>query len=249
MSELTVNKVSKSFAKLRALDNVTLDFSPKKITAIIGRSGCGKSTLLKVLNGLEQPDRGSVNVFCNAIDYSALHLLRRKIGYAVQGIGLFPHLSVRQNIVLLADVCAWSDVDIDHRLNHLLELMQLDYSFLHRYPHELSGGQQQRVGLCRAMMLDPPILLLDEAFAALDPLTRSDIHQQLLALQQLEPRTTVLVTHDMREALLLADDIVVMESGAVVEQRGKQSLLAEYPNSEPNELLLSLMHRGCDETA
>ena len=241
MSELSIENISKTFAGHRALDEISLAFSTKKITAIIGRSGCGKSTLLKILNGLERPDQGIVKVFSVPIDYSSLPELRKKIGYAVQGIGLFPHLSVKKNITLLAELSGWRADDIEQRLQQLLKLMQLEYSQLNRYPHELSGGQQQRVGLCRAMILNPPVLLLDEAFAALDPLTRSDIHQQLLVLQQAEPRTTLLVTHDMQEALTLADDIVIMEKGRVVVHRSSEALLAESTARDPNALLLSLM--------
>jgi osmoprotectant transport system ATP-binding protein len=241
MSELTINGVSKSYNQHRAICDITIAFTSNKITAVIGRSGCGKSTLLKLLNGLERPDAGHVSVFGHNIDYCALAALRKKIGYAVQGIGLFPHLTVQQNIELLARLSHWEAAIMEQRVEQLLALMQLNQNQLGRYPHELSGGQQQRVGLCRAMMLNPPVLLLDEAFAALDPLTRSEIHSQLLQLHKAEPRTVVLVTHDMHEALTLADEIVIMEAGAITLHQTKDVLVSECSEHDPNALLLSLM--------
>ena len=241
MTVLSLDSVNKSYADVVALEDVSLAFTPYAITAVIGRSGCGKSSLLRMCNGLAHPDSGTVSVFDAALDYRALPALRKRIGYAVQGTGLFPHLSVRDNISLLAAVDGWSGAAIDERLEQLLTLTHLQPAQLSKYPHELSGGQQQRVGLCRAMMLSPELLLLDEPFAAIDPLTRMDIQEQLLSLHQAEPVTTVLVTHDMQEALLLADEIVVMEAGRIVQALGKQQLLDQYPGQEPNRLLLSLM--------
>ncbi|MCZ6827987.1 MAG: ATP-binding cassette domain-containing protein [Gammaproteobacteria bacterium] len=241
MTSLSLSSVCKAYGELVALEDVSLAFTPNCITAIIGRSGCGKSTLLRMCNGLTRPDSGEVMVFQQALDYASLPALRKRIGYAVQGTGLFPHLTVRANISLLAELENWSKPAIDQRLEQLLTLTQLQQSHLAKYPHQLSGGQQQRVGLCRAMMLSPELLLLDEPFAAIDPLTRMDIQEQLLALHEAEPVTTVLVTHDMQEALLLADEIVIMEAGRVVQAISKTRLLEQYPGQEPNRLLLSLM--------
>lgn len=241
MTSLSLDSVCKAYADVQALDEVSLAFSANRITAVIGRSGCGKSSLLRLCNGLIRPDRGKVRVFNEPINYAALPTLRKRIGYAVQGTGLFPHLSVKDNISLLATLNKWSDSAVQQRLEQLLAMTHLQASQLAKYPHELSGGQQQRVGLCRAMMLSPELLLLDEPFAAIDPLTRLDIQEQLLALHAAEPVTTLLVTHDMREALLLADEIVIMEAGRIVHASSKTSLLEQYPNQEPNRLLLSLM--------
>ena len=209
--------------------------------ATIGPSGCGKSTLLKMCNGLEKPDSGAVRLFGEAIDYAKLPALRRRLGYAVQGSGLFPHLSARANITLMAELENWPAASIQARLDELLALSQLQPDQLERHPHQLSGGQQQRVGLCRAMMLRPEILLLDEPFGAIDPITRADIQAQMLSLHQAEPRTTVLVTHDMAEALLLADHIVVMSGGKISLAEDKGSLLARYPESEPTAMLTRLL--------
>ena len=241
MTALGIESATKIYDRATALDAVSLDFPDGVITAIIGPSGCGKSTLLKLCNGLIRPDSGHVRVFGELIDYDTLPLLRRRMGYAVQGNVLFPHLSAKDNIALLARLEGWDAARIDERVAQLMDLCQLEVAQLERYPHQLSGGQQQRVGLCRAMMLHPYILLLDEHFAAIDPITREDIQQQLLALQRAEPRTSVLVTHDMREALLLAEHIVVMGEGRVLHSDNKQALLGEKSGTDPNFLLRELL--------
>ena len=243
MSTVKVSGLGKDYAAVPALANVSIDFVEAAVTAIIGRSGSGKSTLLKMINGLCRPDRGQVEVFGCPVDYQALPSLRRQIGYLVQGSGLFPHMSVRENICLPAELEDWSEPEQQHRFLELLDMVALEASMADRYPHQLSGGQQQRVALCRAMMLNPPLLLLDEPFAALDPLTRLDVHRQLLQLQALEPRTVILVTHDMREALKLADRIVVMEQGVLVAESSRQVLREDYPDLEPEQLLLTLLEQ------
>ncbi len=174
---------------------MSLDFAARQVTAVVGASGCGKSTLLKLCNGLLCPDAGEVSVFGAPIDYQQLPVLRRRMGYAVQGTGLFPHMSARDNIDLGARLAGWSETAIAERIDELITLMHLDANLLDRYPHQLSGGQQQRVGLCRAMMLRPDVLLLDEPFAAIDPITRQDIHAQLQEIMREEPITALLVTH------------------------------------------------------
>jgi osmoprotectant transport system ATP-binding protein len=241
MSVLSLKSVSKSYDDTRALDSVSLEFTENRITAIIGRSGCGKSTLLRACNGLVVPDRGTIEAFGQPLDHNNLSRLRRRMGYAVQGTGLFPHLSARANIALLASLEGWEPERIRHRLSELLQLTQLKDNQLDKYPHQLSGGQQQRVGLCRAMMLRPEILLLDEPFAAIDPITRTDIHRQLLELHQAEPTTAVLITHDMREAMRLADHIVLMENGRISSGRATSDLQQDNPGKDPEQLLQLLM--------
>ena len=241
MTVLSLDSVGKRYGATRALDDVTLHFPEGAITALIGRSGCGKSTLLRLCNGLIAPDSGSVRVFDAPLNYADPAPLRRQIGYAVQGTGLFPHLSVFDNITLLASLERWGADHIQGRLDELLQLTQLPAELLDNYPHQLSGGQQQRVGLCRAMMLHPKILLLDEPFAAIDPITRLEIHHQLLALHEAEPATTVLVTHDMQEALRLAQHLVVMEDGRVRHSGAVASLLEDQPAMEPEALLQHLL--------
>ena len=240
---ISLSAVSKNFAEEAVLQSISVEIESNRITVIVGRSGCGKSTLLKLINGLCLPDEGSVAIAGEPIDYADLPALRTGIGYAVQGVGLFPHLTARENIVLLAQVVGWDEQRIDGRLQELLPMAQLEADILDRYPHQLSGGQQQRVGLCRALVLNPPLLLLDEPFAALDPLTRLDVQQQLLALQQGEPRTCVLVTHDMAEALRLGDEILVMGSGEILARTDSEQLRRENPQLDADHLLLTMLEQ------
>ncbi|MEE8306342.1 MAG: ATP-binding cassette domain-containing protein [Gammaproteobacteria bacterium] len=195
-----------------------LDLSlPGGVTsALLGESGAGKSSLLELINGLLRPTSGEVHVFGNTVTASELIGLRRRIGYAVQGTGLFPHLDVATNIALMAEISGWPAERVNGRVSELMELMALPADLARRYPYELSGGQQQRAGICRAMMLAPPILLLDEPFSGIDPVNRRDIHRRLTALVKAQGTTVVLVTHDSREALKLAANLVVLKAGRLV---------------------------------
>jgi osmoprotectant transport system ATP-binding protein len=228
--------VAKRFGATEALHGISVELPDRQITAIVGESGSGKSTLLQHINGMLRPDRGDVYVFEKPIDYHDLTTLRRRIGYAVQGVGLFPHLTVAGNVGLLARLDGWSDTRRTARINELMRLMELDLALAERYPHTLSGGQQQRVGLCRAWMMSPPLLLLDEPFSGLDPVTRSSLHERILVLQEQSPIAIVLVTHDMREAERLATYLVVLRHGTVVQHGPMQSLLAN-PHPYVRELL------------
>ena len=204
-------------ASTPVLSDVDLAFGERRTTAIVGESGSGKSTLLKMVNGLLVPDRGRVEVFGAPVDPGALVALRRRIGYAVQGSALFPHLSVDDNVTLLARFEGWDAARIAGRTAHLFDLMELPRALGARFPHELSGGQQQRAALCRAMMLEPPLLLLDEPFSAVDPITRAGIHEHFERLARTEDVSVVLVTHDLHEAITLADDLVVLGEGRVLQ--------------------------------
>ncbi len=238
---IRLNQLSKSYNEVVALDNVSLNIDQGKTTAIIGPSGCGKSTLLKAINGLVRPDMGQIFIGDTPLDYQNITAVRRRIGYGVQQTGLFPHLSVANNINLLAKLEGWNEEAINQRITQLLNLSALDPQLLERYPHQLSGGQQQRVGLCRALMLQPDYLLLDEPFGAIDPITRIDIHEQFCQLQQAEPRTTVLVTHDINEALSIADFIAVMHQGNIVTHQAASDF-SKLPN--PQQTLLKLIRHG-----
>ena len=231
MSSIAFDNVSKSYHQKIALKNISLTFQPDKTNAFIGPSGSGKSTLIQLINGLLRPDNGQVSVFDKKINYNNLSELRRRMGYAVQGTGLFPHLTVKKNITLLAVLENWKNDRISKRAEELVNLVNLPKDYFTKYPHELSGGEQQRVGLCRAMMLNPKIFLLDEAFGALDPITRSEIHAEFIRLQKLEARTIILVTHDLREAFKLADQVVILNEGQV-EQIGTRKEILETPASK-----------------
>ncbi len=231
MSSIAFDNVSKSYHQKIALKNISLTFQPDKTTAVIGPSGSGKSTLIQLINGLLRPDHGQVSVFDKKINYDKLSELRKRMGYAVQGTGLFPHLTVKKNITLLAVLENWENDRISKRAEELVNLVNLPKDYFTKYPHELSGGEQQRVGLCRAMMLNPKIFLLDEAFGALDPITRSEIHAEFIKLQKLEARTIILVTHDLREAFKLADQVVILNE-AQIEQIGTRKEILETPASK-----------------
>jgi osmoprotectant transport system ATP-binding protein len=231
MPDILFQGVSKFYGKEPALHDVSIAFEDGVTTAIVGPSGSGKSTLLQVINGLVRPNAGTVQVLGKPIDYKRLPELRRQLGYAVQGTGLFPHLSVERNITLLPRLVGWTTERIASRVRELMERVGLSWALATRYPHELSGGQQQRVGLCRAMILQPPLFLLDEPFGALDPVTRNDIQQEFLRLQQSEPRTIVLVTHDLREALKLAQRMIVLEGGRIA-QHGPGEEVVSAPAGE-----------------
>jgi osmoprotectant transport system ATP-binding protein len=217
MSQIVLENCSKYYGHERALDGVTLAFEDNVTTAVVGPSGSGKSTLLQLINGLVRPTGGTVHVFGGGIDYGRLPDLRLRMGYAVQGTGLFPHMTVWNNITLLARLGRWRGDEVRQRAESLMMLAGLPLEFRSRYPHELSGGEQQRVGLCRAMMLNPPVFLLDEPFGALDPITRSEIHDEFLRLQTSEARTIILVTHDLREAVKLAQRVAVLHEGRLVQ--------------------------------
>jgi osmoprotectant transport system ATP-binding protein len=235
MAQIVLHQVSKFYGQEAALRDVEVALEDRVTTAVVGPSGSGKSTLVQLLNGLVRPTTGTVHVFSKPIDYNQLPRLRCQIGYAVQGTGLFPHLTVERNITLLAHLSGWTVDRSRDRAQALMELVNLPWSYAARYPHELSGGQQQRVGLCRAMMLNPPIFLLDEPFGALDPVTRQEIHEEFQHLQKSEPRTMILVTHDLREALKLAQRLLVLDQGRVV-QHGP---CAEIVNAPANDFVRS----------
>jgi osmoprotectant transport system ATP-binding protein len=216
-SPVIFQNVSHSYGQHTVLQNINLAIEDQKITVILGKSGSGKSTLLQMINRLLVPARGSLIIFGRELDSYDIYMLRRSIGYAIQGIGLFPHLTVYDNIALLPKISQQDRKQFDIRIDYLINLVGLNPDMLNKYPHQLSGGEQQRVGICRAMILNPKLFLLDEAFGALDLTTRNEIHSQLLKLQAAEPRTVILVTHDVGEALKLADYILLIEDGEILQ--------------------------------
>ncbi|CAD7712641.1 Choline transport ATP-binding protein OpuBA [Xanthomonas hydrangeae] len=224
----TLDQVSRRYGQAIALDAVTLTFASGITTALIGPSGAGKSTVLRMLVGLEWPDSGTVAFDGTPLQRASLQAQRQRIGYVIQEGGLFPHLDARSNVVLLAQTLGWTRQRIDARLEILCALCQLPPDLLKRYPAELSGGQRQRVGLIRALMPDPPALLLDEPLGALDPIVRYDLQAQMRELFAQLGKTVVLVTHDVAEAAYLADTLVLMRAGRVVQQGSARSLL-EHP--------------------
>jgi osmoprotectant transport system ATP-binding protein len=183
---------------------------------LLGRSGSGKTTTLKLINRLLDPSSGEIRVEgCPTREWDVIKL-RRNIGYAIQDVGLFPHFTVERNIGVVPKIEGWPADKIRNRVQELMHLAGLDPQIAARYPHELSGGQRQRVGVARALAADPPILLMDEPFGALDPITRAELQREFIALQKRLRKTTVFVTHDLREALLLGSRIGLMEEGRLV---------------------------------
>lgn len=228
---ISFKNISKKYGNTSVLDDVNLDIENEKITALVGESGSGKTTLLQLVNGLTEPTSGIVEVFGEALNYDDIAAVRKKMGYAVQGGGLFPHMSVYENISVMTKLDGWTDGDIKKRVDHVIKLVNLHEELLDRYPHKLSGGQQQRVSLCRAMMLDPGLLLLDEPFSALDPITKDHIHDEFLNMQMAEPRSIMLVTHDMDEAVKLGDNIVVIDKGKIIQQ-GRTDDIVQNPATD-----------------
>ncbi|MDG1996859.1 MAG: ATP-binding cassette domain-containing protein [Emcibacteraceae bacterium] len=217
-----------------------LNIRDNETTALVGESGSGKTTLLELVNGLKKPTDGHVKLFGEEIDYDDISNLRQKMGYAVQGAGLFPHMTVYENITVMAKLDGWSDDEIKTRADYLIELVDLYKELLPRFPHNLSGGQQQRVSLCRALMLNPELLLLDEPFSALDPITKSNIHNEFLKLQKAEARAILIVTHDMAEAVKLADYIVVLQKGKIIQSGKTQDIITSPENTYVENMLQNL---------
>ena len=222
---IALDKVSKKYGSHRALAETTLVVPASSVTALIGPSGCGKSTLLRMMVGLVWPDTGTVCIGAEPLQQRNANRLRHRMGYVLQEGGLFPHLCARDNVTLLARHVKCEPEWISARLTLLMELVQLEPRTLECFPNDLSGGQRQRVSLMRALMLDPPILLLDEPLGALDPVTRFKLQDELKRLFAMLRKTVVLVTHDMAEAAYLADKIVMMRAGNVVQEGSPCTLL------------------------
>ncbi len=217
--------VSKSFADTLAVDDVSLTLAGGETTALIGSSGSGKSTLLRLMIGLIWPDRGQISIGGRPLQRDSILATRSSIGYVIQSGGLFPHMTVAQNLALQARHLGWPQSAIDARSEVLLQLTHLQPALLQRFPAELSGGQRQRVALMRALMPDPPVLLLDEPLGALDPIVRHDLQSELRDIFRRLEKTVVLVTHDVAEAAHFARRLVLMRHGAVLQDGSLEDLL------------------------
>jgi len=198
------------------LSGINFDVFPGETLVLLGRSGSGKTTTLKLINRLLSPTAGEVRVEGSAATQEDVVRLRRRIGYVIQEVGLFPHFTVERNVGLVPRIEGWPEEKIRRRTQELLQMVGLEPTLASRYPHQLSGGQRQRVGVARALAADPAILLMDEPFGALDPLTRNELQHQFLSLQQRFHKTVVFVTHDLNEALRLGSRIALMELGKLV---------------------------------
>ncbi len=221
--------VSKRYADAAALYLTDLSIERGKTTVLIGPSGCGKSTLLRLIIGLIEPDSGSITFDGESISPDNIAALRRRIGYVIQEGGLFPHLTARANVLLMARHVGTSQEEMHNRLLELCELTRFSENLLLRYPVELSGGQRQRVSLMRALMLSPELLLLDEPLGALDPLVRASLQKDLKEIFARLRQTVLFVTHDLAEAIYFGDEIVLMNEGRIV-QKGALTDLRERPS-------------------
>jgi osmoprotectant transport system ATP-binding protein len=223
---IELDRLSKRYGDVVAVAELTLSVADGELLVLLGGSGCGKTTTLKMVNRLVEPTSGRVLIDGEDASGLAPHELRRRIGYAFQRVGLFPHLTVAENVALTPRLLGWPDARIRERVDELLEMVELDPGTTRdRMPDELSGGQQQRVGVARALAAKPRLMLLDEPFGALDPLTRDRIQQSFQRLRAALHLTAIFVTHDMSEALLLGDRVAVMQAGRLVQVGTPRELL------------------------
>uniref|UniRef100_UPI00261330F6 ATP-binding cassette domain-containing protein n=1 Tax=uncultured Mucilaginibacter sp. TaxID=797541 RepID=UPI00261330F6 len=212
---IVAEHLRKDFGKTAAVDDISFEVKEGETLVLLGTSGCGKTTTLKMINRLTEPSGGRISVNGKDVLDQNPDQLRRGIGYVLQNNGLFPHYSVAENMAIVPKLLKWDQQKIAQRTQTLLEKLHLPEKYLNLYPNELSGGQQQRIGLARALMADPPVLLMDEAFGALDPITRSAIRKEFKQLDEFKRKTIVMVTHDVQEAFEMADRICLMDAGKI----------------------------------
>ena len=234
---ISLYNVVKDFGNNRAVDDVSFDVNEGENVVLLGTSGCGKTTTLRMINRLIEVSSGSVFIGGKNVNTILPETLRRNIGYVLQHNGLFPHYTVAENIAIVPNLLKWPKTKINKRASELLEQLHLPQEYLSLYPAQLSGGEQQRVGLARALAADPPLLLMDEPFGALDTITRSNITKDFMQLEALKNKTIVLVTHDIREAFEMGDRILLMDKGKLVQAGKPTELLFRSENSFVTEFL------------
>ena len=228
---IRIESLTRRYDGTAVVDAVSMDVESHTITTVVGTSGSGKSTLLRMINRLVEPSAGRVLIDGRDTALEPAHLLRRRIGYAIQGLGLFPHRSVAENIGTVPRLLGWPAARISARVEELLALFQLDPAeFAPKYPHQLSGGQQQRVGVARALAGEPELLLMDEPFGALDPIIRARAQEDLAAIQRRFRTTIILVTHDIDEAFRLGDRVAVMSGGRLLQYATPRELVTAPAN-------------------
>jgi osmoprotectant transport system ATP-binding protein len=228
---ISLKNVVKKFGKTIAVDNISFEVKEGENVVLLGTSGCGKTTTLRMINRLTEATSGEIYVNQKNIKEIPPEKLRRNIGYVLQHNGLFPHYTIAENMAIVPQLLKWPQAKIANRIAELLEQVHLSQNILSLYPQQLSGGQQQRIGLARALAANPPLLLMDEPFGALDAITRNNITQEFSRLEVLKNKTIVLVTHDIREAFELGDRILLMDKGKIVQQ-GKPVELLFHPKTQ-----------------
>lgn len=234
---IELSGIEKRYGERAALAGIDLAIAAGEFVALVGASGSGKTTLLKTINGLATPDGGRARIAGEEVGRQPPHQLRRRIGYVFQEVGLFPHLSIAENIAVTPRLLGWDKARIATRVRDLLELVALPADVADRSPAALSGGQRQRVGVARALAAQPKIMLMDEPFGALDPLTRDALGADYRTLHEQLGLTTVMVTHDMAEAVLLADRIVVIDAGAILADGAPAELMRASGDPQVRALL------------
>ncbi len=227
---IELKRVSKRYKDKVVLKDISIKFEDNNITCLIGESGCGKTTILKMINRLIKPTSGNIFIDEENIKDKDVIKLRRSIGYVIQQTGLFPHMTVKDNVELISRIEKRPLKFINERTYEVMDMVGLDNNVLERYPTELSGGQQQRIGIARAFFTNPNIILMDEPFSALDPITRSSLQDELLQLQEQYHKTIIFVTHDMDEAIKMADKIAIMDKGEIVQYGTPEEILRNPKN-------------------
>jgi len=245
---IQVSGLVRRYGPTLAVDGVSFEVAPGEMLALVGDSGSGKTTTLKMINRLVEPDAGSVAIDGRDARSLEVHALRRSIGYVFQGIGLFPHMTVAENVGLPLRLLGWPAPRVEERVAEVLRLVELELSYVARRPSQLSGGEQQRVGVARALASSPRVMLLDEPFGAIDPLTRDRLQRSFDALRRRLGFTAVFVTHDVAEAVLLADRIGVMRSGRLI-QVGAPDELFRSPQDRDVARLLDTPRRQAHRVA
>jgi osmoprotectant transport system ATP-binding protein len=243
---IVLTNVSKSYGPARALSPTSFTVDAERCLALVGSSGSGKSTLLRLILGLIAPDGGSISIAGEPMDPKRAQMLRLRMGYVIQDGGLFPHLTAEENATLVARQLGWAKDRLTGRLETLTGLVGLTSDHLHRYPAELSGGERQRVGLMRALMLDPPVLLLDEPLGALDPIIRARLQDDLHRIFRELKKTVLLVTHDLGEAAFFGDEIAVLHRGALVQKGTLETLIRTPSDAFVSEFLNAQRPRWAD---
>lgn len=238
-SAIVCEELTKEFpnAGQPAVKQVSFQITGGELVVLLGPSGCGKTTLLKMINRLYEPTSGRILIEGTEIHEMPVTGLRRRIGYVIQQVGLFPHMRIEQNIAIVPQLVGWDKERIDKRIDELLDMVQLPREYRKRHPRQLSGGEQQRVGLARALAADPAIMLMDEPFAAIDAIARTGLQDELLDIQRKLHKTILFVTHDVEEALRLADRIIVMRAGEIVQYSTPLRIITHPQNAFVQQLV------------
>ncbi|MFL2136426.1 ABC transporter ATP-binding protein [Ruoffia sp. FAM 24228] len=238
-TKIKFRNINKSFGDKEIIKDLSFDIEEGQFITILGSSGSGKTTTLKMVNRLIEPNSGQIEINDKEIKEYDLIELRRQIGYVVQQIGLFPHITIEKNIATVPELLGWEPEKIKERVTELMALIQLPYTeYAHRYPKQLSGGQQQRIGVARALAANPQIMLLDEPFGSVDAITRKELQSQIKAIHaELDSKTFLFVTHDINEAFLLGDRVMIMDKGRIEQYDTPQNIIKNPKGAFVNSLL------------